>query len=828
MPLNITSIKTSSNGLWQGDNPLNFAFPLLIVQITLIILVSRTLAFLFKPLRQPKVIAEIVGGVVLGPSVLGRNKTYLHRVFPSWSTPLLESVASMGLLFFLFLVGLELDLVSIRRSGRRALSIAVAGMSLPFVSGLGLAVILRKTVAGANQVGFAPFLVFMGVAISITAFAVLARILAELKLLTTSVGGTAMAAAAFNDVAAWILLALAIALAGDGASHVHKSPLVSLWVLLSGVAFVVFMMAAVKPAMRFVAGRWSPATGAVDETYVCLTLMLVMVFGFVTDMIGIHSVFGAFVFGITVPKGAFAARLTERVEDFVVGLLLPLYFASSGLKTNVATISGAKGWGILALVIATACAGKIVGTFVTAVACRIPTREALTLAVLMNTKGLVELIVLNIGKEKKVLNDEMFAILVLMALFTTFITTPIVLSIYKNTDGKSSRTLSKLGDLDSNDKATNELRVLACVHGPHNVPSIISLIESTRNTKKSSIKLFIMHLVELTERSSSIILAQNTNKNGSTFYHSSHVEWLHEIYRTFQAHSQLGQVSVQSKTTISSLSTMHDDICHVADKKMVTMIVLPFHKGWRKVEMENEEENNEVTQHQTVENIGHGWRGVNQRVLKNAPCTVAMLVDRGYGQEPQNLGPSTTVTQHVCVLFFGGPDDREALELGDRISNHPTVKMNVVRFINKDVLEGNDVSHPSPSKSSEKSHNLAIAKMNPQEEKELDDATMARFQSKWSGMVECVEKVASHIMEEVLELGKNKDYDLIIVGKGRFPSSLVADLVNRQVEHEELGPIGDILASSTHDVVSSILVIQQHDMVQNEETPLSMRNDSII
>ncbi|RDX88111.1 Cation/H(+) antiporter 20, partial [Mucuna pruriens] len=424
-----------------------------------------------------------------------------------------------------------------------------------------------------------------------------------------------------------------------------------------------------------------------------------------------------------------------------------------------------------------------------------------------------------------VLNDEMFAILVLMALFTTFITTPIVLSIYKNTNDKSFRTLCKLGDLDSNDKATNELRVLACVHGPNNSPSIINLMESIRSTKKSSLKVFIMHLVEFTERSSSIILAQNANKNGSlSFNRSSRVEWLDQLYRAFQVHSPLGQVSVLSKTTISSLSTMHDDICHVADGKMVTMIILLFHKRWRKVEMENEEENNEVSQHQMVENIGHGWRGVNQRVLKNAPCTVAILVDRGYGHGPQTLGLSTTVTQHVCVLFFGGPDDREALELGQRISNHPAVKLTVVRFIPKYVFEGNDMSHPSTSTSSEKSNNLAISKVYPQKEKELDDATMARFQSKWNGMVECVEKVASNnIMEEVLALGLSKDYDLIIVGKGS--SSLVVD---RQVEHEELGPIGDILASSIHDVVPSLLVIQQHDVLLNEQTPLSITNDNVI
>jgi Kef-type K+ transport system membrane component KefB len=344
------------------------------------------------------------GGILLGPSALGRSKSYLHHIFPSWSLPTLESVASIGLLFFLFLVGLELDLNSIRRSGKRAFSIAACGISLPFVSGIGVAIVLRKTVDGADKAGFGQFIVFMGVALSITAFPVLARILAELKLLTTRVGETAMAAAAFNDLAAWILLALAIALAGSGTDGGDKkSPLVSVWVLLSGVGFVAFMMIVISPVMKRVAQRCSVENEAVDEVYICLTLAGVMVSGFITDFIGIHAIFGAFVFGLTIPKtGNFAERLIERIEDFVLGLLLPLYFASSGLKTDVTKISGGKAWGLLVLVISTACAGKILGTFVVAMMCRMPVRESITLGVLMNTKGLVELIVLNIGKEKKV------------------------------------------------------------------------------------------------------------------------------------------------------------------------------------------------------------------------------------------------------------------------------------------------------------------------------------------------------------------------------------------------------------------------------------------
>ncbi|MED6173423.1 Cation/H(+) antiporter 20 [Stylosanthes scabra] len=820
MAPNITSIKTSSSGAWQGDNPLDFAFPLLIVQTTLILIVTRILAFFFKPLRQPKVIAEIVGGIVLGPSALGRSKAYLNRLFPSWSTPILESVASIGLLFFLFLVGLELDLNSIRRSGRRAFGIAAAGISLPFISGIGVAFILRKTVDGADKVGYGQFLVFMGVALSITAFPVLARILAELKLLTTPVGETAMAAAAFNDVAAWILLALAVALAGN-ADGSHKSPLVSVWVLLSGAAFVIFMMTVIRPAMKLVARRCSAEHDAVDEAYICLTLAGVMVSGFLTDLIGIHSIFGAFVFGLTIPKGGdFAERLIERIEDFVSGLLLPLYFASSGLKTDVTKIRGGTAWGLLVLVISTACAGKILGTFVAALMCMIPAREALTLGVLMNTKGLVELIVLNIGKEKKVLNDEIFAILVLMALFTTFITTPMVMAIYKPARGIAMKTHRNLGDLTSNSGSKHvkdELRILACVHGPGNVPSIISLIESTRSTKNSLVKLFIMHLVELTERSSSIVMVQRVRKNGFPFFkRSSHREWRDRLAGAFQAYSQLGRVRVRPTTAISSLSTMHQDICHVAEEKRVTMIILPFHKQWR---VEGDDEDNGGV-HEVLENVGHGWRGVNQKVLKHAPCSVGVLVDRGFGSGSQTPGPTSTMAQRVCILFFGGPDDREALELGGRMAEHPIVRVTIIRFVEQDESNGrNIVLHPSPNANTDQSYSFSTAKMNREIEKELDEKAMEEFRGRWGGMVGYVEKASENVVEEALSIGKCGDYDLIVVGKGRFPSSMVANLAERPAEHAELGPIGDVLACSGQGVVTSVLVIQQHDVALTDEAP---------
>ncbi|XP_004302732.1 PREDICTED: cation/H(+) antiporter 20-like [Fragaria vesca subsp. vesca] len=774
MVLNLTSMRTSSDGAWQGDNPLNHAFPLLIVQTTLVLFISRFFAFLLKPFCQPKVIAEILGGILLGPSALGRIKDFSHIIFPSWSTPILESVASIGLLFYLFLVGLELDLSSIRRSGKSAITIALAGISLPFLIAVGVTFLMRKAINGENKVGYPQFLMFMGVALSITAFPVLARILAELKLLTTRIGETAMAAAAFNDVAAWILLALAVALAGGN----HEGPLVSIWVLISGVAFVAFMFILVRPMMTWVANRCSSQIE--DEAYICLTLAGVMLSGFMTDLIGVHAIFGAFIFGLIIPKGGeFAAKLTRRIEDFVSGLLLPLYFASSGLKTDVTKIHGIKAWGLLALVISVSCTGKILGTFLVAMLCMIPVRESLALGVLMNTKGLVELIVLNIGKEKKILNDEMFAILVLMAIFTTFTTTPTVMAIYNPyvVASQSESTLERQNSPSKNSKKQKELRVLACIHGPGSVPSLINLIESTGTSSENSVlKVYVMHLVELTDRSSSIMMVHKVRKNGLPFINRFCLGVAQgHIASAFEAYGQVGQVTIRHTTAISGLSTMHEDILHVAEAKRVSIVILPFNKQWNK---QGEEK---------MENLGHRWKGVNERVLKCASCSVALFVDRGYGVGAHK-GAKTSSTanlKRVCILFLGGPDDRQALEYVGGLANQSVV-VTVVRCLEQNATRLSPTTNP---------------------ERELDEAAMAEFRRQ-NGSAEYIEVMVDNIIDTVVGIGQSKEYDLVIVGKEHHPSTIVAELAHNQLEHDELGPIGDTLASSSHGILCSVLVIQ--------------------
>lgn len=383
----------TTNGVWQGDNPLDYSLPLFILQLSLVVLTTRLFVFLLKPFRQPRVISEILGGVLLGPSMLGRSIEFANTIFPLRSVLVLETMANVGLLYFLFLVGVEMDISVIRRTGKKSLAIAIAGMILPFLIGCSFSFLLRQNSQGMGQ---GTFLLFLGVALSVTAFPVLARILAELKLLNTEMGRIAMSSALVNDMCAWILLALAIALAEN-----ESTSLASLWVILSSGAFVLFCIFVVRPAISWMIRR-TPEGESFSEFYICLILTGVMISGFITDAIGTHSVFGAFVFGLIIPNGPLGVTLIEKLEDFVSGLLLPLFFAISGLKTDVTTIRGPTTWMYLILVIVLACAGKVAGTLLVAMYYKMPFREGVTLGLLMNTKGLVEMIVLNVGKDQKV------------------------------------------------------------------------------------------------------------------------------------------------------------------------------------------------------------------------------------------------------------------------------------------------------------------------------------------------------------------------------------------------------------------------------------------
>ncbi|KAF3667980.1 Cation/H(+) antiporter 16 [Capsicum annuum] len=777
----------TSSGLLQGDNPLHYSLPLAIVQICLVLVLTRVLAYFLRPLRQPRVIAEIIGGILLGPSALGRNQKYLHAIFPPSSLTVLDTLANLGLLFFLFLVGTELDSRSLRRTGKKALGIALAGITLPFVLGIGTSFALRSTIAkGVNQ---APFLVFMGVALSITAFPVLARILAELKLLTTDVGRMAMSAAAVNDVAAWILLALAIALSGSG------SPIVSLWVLLSGTGFVLLCIVIAPIIFKWMARQCSEGE-PVNELYVCATLAIVLAAGFCTDAIGIHALFGAFVVGVLVPKeGPFAGALVEKVEDLVSGLFLPLYFVSSGLKTNVATIQGAQSWGLLVLVIATSCFGKIAGTVCVSLMCKMSVQESLALGFLMNTKGLVELIVLNIGKDKGVLNDQIFAIMVLMALFTTFMTTPLVIATYK--PAKMAVTEYKHRTIMRKDKDTSkQLRILTCFHGTRNIPTLINLIEATRGTeKKEGLRVYAMHLLELTERPSAILMVHKARKNGLPLWNKGKVGESNQVIVAFETFGQLSKVSMRPTTAISNMTSMHEDIIASAERKRVSMIILPFHKHIR------------LDGH--FETTRADLRNVNRRVLQHAPCSVGILIDRGLGGASHVSASEVDYT--ALVLFFGGHDDREALAYGMRVAEHPGITLNVVRFVTDPEVVGPSV------------HVDIVQDSVPRPGWEDDESFLADLKQKSTGDGSIIfeERIVKDVTETIEAIHAYKKCNLFIVG--RMSEGQLVLSFDTKSDCPELGPLGNLLTSHEISTTASVLVVQKYLSQLPEESLYTLK-----
>ncbi|CAO2827690.1 unnamed protein product [Amaranthus hypochondriacus] len=773
----------TTNGVWQGDNPLDYSLPLFILQLTIVVIVTRVLVYVLKPLRQPRVIAEILGGVILGPSVLGRNKTFANTMFPLRSVMVLETMANIGLLYFLFLVGVEMDIAVIKRTGRKAISVALGGMILPFLIGCTFSLLMQHK---EDDTHHGTFVLFLGVALAVTAFPVLARILAELKLINTEIGRISMSAALVNDICAWILLALAIALA-----ETDTSALTSLCVILSSTAFVFVCIFLVRPIIMWMIRR-TPEGEPFSDFYICLILTGVMISGFITDAIGTHSVFGAFVFGLIIPNGPLGVTLIEKLEDFVSGLLLPLFFAISGLKTDIRQIGGPKVWANLLAVIALACCGKVAGTAAVSYFYNMPIREGITLGLLMNTKGLVEMIVLNVGKDQKVLDDASFSIMVISALMMTSVIGPLVTLLYRparRTVAYKRRTIQK-------SKPDGELRILTCIHTPRNVPTIINLLEASHPTRRSPICVYVLHLVELTGRASAMLIVHNTRKSGRPALNRTQAQSDHIInaFENYEQHAQSGSVSVQPLTAISPYSTMHEDICHLAEEKRVALIIIPFHK--------------QQTVDGGMESTNPAFRMINQNLLANSPCSVGILVDRGLSGSTRLA--ANQVSHNIAVLFFGGPDDREALSYALRMSEHPTITLTVMRFIPGD--DATRTNHVEPSREPGDPRVLTVI-TDAEQEKQLDEEYINDFKSRISDRdsITYSERIVNNGEETVASIRAiDSIHDLYIVGRGQgIISPLTAGLTDWS-ECPELGAIGDMLASSDFAATSSVLVVQQY------------------
>ena len=406
-----------SNLRQNATNPLSRLF----LQLFIIIGASGVVGWIFTRCGQPAVIGEMVAGILLGPSFFGLlAPNVFHFVFTASSLDALRLFSQIGVCLFLFTVGMELDVSEVRHKAQTAVVVSHSSIVIPYFLGVTLALFLYSHLAQPGA-SFLAFALFMGISMSITAFPVLVRILQDRGIFKTSLGSTATACAAVDDVTAWSMLAFVVATAR--ATSVGGAAF-NLGLVL---VFIALMLFVIKPKLPSWLGQ--PALERPDPSKAVLAVVfgVVLVSALTTELIGIHALFGAFLAGIVMPTaGGFRDKLVVRVENLSAVLLLPVFFAFTGLRTQIGLLNGAQDWLICLVIIAVATAGKLGGSALAARLTGMDWRGSLQLGALMNTRGLMELIALNIGYDMGILSQRIFTMLVIMALVTTVMTGPLV------------------------------------------------------------------------------------------------------------------------------------------------------------------------------------------------------------------------------------------------------------------------------------------------------------------------------------------------------------------------------------------------------------------
>ena len=476
------------NGHWNDfvdsmSQNLHHPLAILLAQIVTIILVARFFGWVFRKIGQPSVIGEIIAGIVLGPSLLGLYfPEFSEALFPDASLGNLKFLSQIGLILFMFVIGMELDLKVLENRAKDAIVISHASIVIPFALGIGLAYFVYFRFA-PEGVAFLPFALFMGIAMSITAFPVLARIVQERGIHKTKLGAIVITCAAADDITAWCLLAAVIAIVKAGTF------VSSLYIIGMAMAYVLVMLFVVKPFLKKI-GELYGAKDNLNKPVVAIFFLTLIISSYTTEIIGIHALFGAFMTGVIMPDiTKFRNLFIEKVEDVSVILLLPLFFVFTGLRTEIGLINDPYLWKVSGFIILVAVVGKFLGSALAAKFVGQSWSDSLTIGALMNTRGLMELIVLNIGFELGVLTAEVFTMMVIMALVTTFMTGPslnLVNYIFKTKDA---------GVLDEMPNANNnKYNILISFGNNEKGKSLLRLANSLVKKQKEASTVTAMHL----------------------------------------------------------------------------------------------------------------------------------------------------------------------------------------------------------------------------------------------------------------------------------------------------------------------------------------------
>jgi Kef-type K+ transport system membrane component KefB len=597
----------------------------LLAQVVVILLVARTVGRLFRLIHQPQVVGEMVAGIMLGPTLLGWLVPGLSAaLFPPESLELLERLSQVGLLLFMLLVGLEFDPRLLRGREHTAFITSHVSIVFPFLLGTVLALYLYPRLSDAG-VSFTGFALFLGAAMSVTAFPVLARILSERNLLRTRVGAVTIACAAVDDVTAWSILALVITIVRARGGD-------ALLVMLAGsLAYIGLMVTVVRRGLRVLEGYYRNR-GRFTQDLIGVVLLVTLASSWTTEWLGIHALFGAFVAGTVMPKDRrFVTDLTDRLEDVTVVLLLPLFFASTGLRTSFGLVTGGAAWGFFGLVMLVAVVGKFGGSAAAARVTGLSWRESGALGILMNTRGLMELVILTIGLDLGVISPLLFSMMVFMAIITTFMTTPVLALLYP-------MRLIRRETLEA-EPADTAWRVLIPVSLPRAGPGLLRVARALAPADRG-LHVYALHL-------------ERGEEQGLTEARPDPARRGDEALEPLLAQAKLSGVDVRQLAFVSR--DVAADIADVARAKAANIVLLGWHKP-------------------VVSRTILG--GTVNDVLREAPADVAVYVERGFDE-----------WKRILVPHRGGPHDDLAVELAERIAASANAELTVLHVAPADAPE---------------------------------------------------------------------------------------------------------------------------------------------
>ncbi|XP_057432199.1 cation/H(+) antiporter 15-like [Lotus japonicus] len=781
------TIVSNPNAIWKSDSILTFYLPFFTAQVALMLITTRSAYYILRPLNQPLIVVEILIGFMISPEIIGGTPFYGSSLVPLRAIIPIETMTHFGLVFFVFIAGLDMNLDTILHARKKATSIAVAGIIIPMAMGSGIYYLLQSMYKGshenlANHNTFKAYL-FWTLTYSVTGFPIVSQILTNLKLLYTGLGRVALTAAMITDFYNWVTFALLIPYAMNEKTAIYS--------VIATIVFVLFCFIILRPYMEKLIIRKTTHNDW-DNYQLLFVVMGAYACAFITDILGAHPVVGALVYGIIIPRGKFTEMLINKSEDLGVVYLAPIFYGNCGIRLRFLYTVRTQGVTLVMLTMFLTCIPKILSTLIATQFYGMSILDGVAVGVLMNTKGVLPLIMLNIAWDEQILSAESFSILTVTVLMMTIIVPIIINVIYKPRKLHRQNKLRTIQNL----KVDSELRVLACVHNPRQTTGIINILEACNSNKLCPLRVIALQLVEMTGTTTSLLVSHinhhNMQQSGAHNSLTESEQDLETIANVFAAYAEETEntTKVETLAAVSPYSTIHEDIYNVAQEKQATLIILPFHK--------------QSSLEGILEDSNSAIKDINQNVIRDAPCSVGIFVDRG-------IGSLFKVDLRVLMLFIGGPDDREALAVAWRMSKHQRIHLSVVRIL----LSGEAAEADSSSSSHVESKGLLSAEVDNEKQKELDDEYVNSFRLKAVNNEDSIKYLEKEVhsandISEVLNQMDQIGCDLYILGQGTGRNSMVFSNLMKQTDCPELGVIGDMVASNNFGSCSSLLVVQQY------------------